>query len=243
MTINPYELFGIDPQQTNMKELKRKYYELALLVHPDRNPLQNGEDMDTIYKAYKYCENEITNRNDKETNLESLEKEFEEFCKTQTDSPPSMYNIADDVLEMQKFHETFEQTDGYRASFIGGYQEIMEMSDFNNVRYIEDINFTPDIPLKNDFNSLVVYTEPLDISSANHCYDYTTKEPVKSYSTFMKKTCLSDYKEAHKHQHIDDNIDEKDVQKMYADLVSERELLEKNLKKNKQKPLLSIFTS
>ena len=49
--INPFALLGITTNCT-FNELKRNYYKMALLCHPDRGG--NSEDMKVVHKAYKY---------------------------------------------------------------------------------------------------------------------------------------------------------------------------------------------
>ena len=92
------ELFGID-ENFDIKSLKRAYYDLALIIHPDRNTCINKEDanneMNYVTESYKKLksilekrdfENEIVNSNDlKENYNESLDTFQSIFYETQED--------------------------------------------------------------------------------------------------------------------------------------------------------------
>ena len=71
-----FELFGLE-EKFDLKSLKRAYYDLALIVHPDRNTCidkkEANDEMEYLTKSYKKLkvffekrdfENEITNSND-----------------------------------------------------------------------------------------------------------------------------------------------------------------------------------
>jgi len=58
--INPYRLLGVSFNST-VPELKKAYYQLALLCHPDRGG--NSEDMKVVHKAYKYIKEQMLNAN------------------------------------------------------------------------------------------------------------------------------------------------------------------------------------
>jgi hypothetical protein len=237
MTINPYELLGIDPHTSTLKDLKKRYYEFALLVHPDKNNVQNGDDMHIVHMAYKYCQEQMQLAKDKETTVENLETEFEEFCKIQTEAPPPFRDIMEDALELKKFNETFEKdSECFRAAFQNGYGDYMEPSlhetigesnlDIVNER-IGDFGYSTiednPPPPKNDFSSLIVYTEPISTTTTGDFYDYNRKEPISSYTVYMKKTCLTDYKEANTTQEIEDPLFVDKENRSYDDLVAERE--------------------
>jgi DnaJ domain len=146
--INPYELFGIDPQKTTARELKKKYYEWAMMVHPDKNPgsdmRSSASEMSVVHNAYKYCLREVEHTASKEATVEGLSASFEAFCKLQSEQPPSFRDIMEDALEMQKFNAEFEKKraaeegvlPGYggifTASFQGGYGALMDESEYSS---------------------------------------------------------------------------------------------------------------
>ena len=70
--INPYKLLGVKIN-TDLVTVKKQYYHLALLCHPDKGG--DAKDMDVIHKAYKYIENQI--KDIKNVSYEELENEFE----------------------------------------------------------------------------------------------------------------------------------------------------------------------
>ena len=55
-SIDPYQLLGVT-SKSNIKELKKNYYSLALICHPDRGG--NTNDMVTLYKAYLYVKQQL----------------------------------------------------------------------------------------------------------------------------------------------------------------------------------------
>jgi hypothetical protein len=203
-------------------------------VHPDKNPVQNGDDMHVVHMAYKYCQEQMQLAKDKETTVENLESEFEEFCKIQEEAPPPFRDIMEDALELQKFNETFEsEIDGFRASFQKGYGSYMEPSEYTN-KSQADSNLNEKLieceysgieekKPNNDFSSLIVYTEPISVAYSGDYYDYNVKEPVNSYTVYMKNTCLTDYKEANTIQEIKDPLFTEKENRSYDDLLAERE--------------------
>ena len=60
------ELFGID-ENFDIKSLKRAYYDLALIIHPDRNTCINKEDanneMNYVTESYKKLKSILKNSN------------------------------------------------------------------------------------------------------------------------------------------------------------------------------------
>ena len=223
--INPYELFGVDPQTVTLKALKRKYYELALLVHPDKNHGLDGHDMHVVHSAYKYCEREILHTASKAdgTSVESLTEAFAEFCRLQQEAPPPFRDIMEDALDMQRFHREFEADQhAFRASFVGGYGDVLEPSSTTTscvgaddnpqqmkMQGLDDGDHQRE--LKHDFSkSLTVYNDPVMSAPRGDFYDYARQEPVTNYSVHLKRMmCLTDYKEAHcgPMSHLEDDHD------------------------------------
>ena len=83
--INPYNLLGVNPNMPDLKQLKKSYYRLALLCHPDKGG--NKHSMDIVHKSYLYIKKQFDNCQNLKS-YEELEKEFELFCKTQEAQPP-----------------------------------------------------------------------------------------------------------------------------------------------------------
>ena len=78
--INQYKLLGVTVNSTK-SELKKNYYDLAKICHPDRGG--NSNDMNVIYKCYKYIENHFENCKNVKT-YDEYEQDFEDFCKSIT---------------------------------------------------------------------------------------------------------------------------------------------------------------
>lgn len=219
--IDPYELFGLDPQTVTLKELKRKYYEFALLVHPDKNHGLDGRDMHVVHSAYKYCERELLHTASKETSVEALTDAFAAFCKTQEDAPPPFRDIMEDALDMKRFHSAFEsqfhanspgQEDSpgevFRGSFAGGYGQHMDASSStaSGTLTTEEMA-THDLArtkLRHDFSlsncrAVTRYHEPVATVPRAHelLFDYELKQEPANYTAHVKRVCLTDYKEAH----------------------------------------------
>ncbi len=214
--INPYELFGLDPQKVTIKDLKRKYYELALMVHPDRTNNPDGSEMNIVHKAYKYCEHEILHTQSKEQenpSVEDLEKRFKDFCTSQEEQPPSFRDIMEDALELRSFHEQFENSkNGFKAAYASGYGDYMDASE-----YTVSSKPTPDTlpkptydpmesqpPSKPFSTAIIKYSEFINPScTKSDFYSYSQTDPLANYTKMIKKLCLSDYKEAHSKEDLD----------------------------------------
>ena len=105
--INPFALLGVTTNST-FNELKRNYYNMALLCHPDKGG--SNDDMITLYKAYNYCKEQLQSQESKQTTYQQLEFEFAEFCKNQeVQPPPSFSSIYEETNDWIKdFNNTFE---------------------------------------------------------------------------------------------------------------------------------------
>lgn len=211
--INPYQLLGINPNMPDLKQLKKSYYRLAMLCHPDKGG--NKESMNIVHKCYLYIKTQFDNCQNLKS-YEELEKEFELFCKTQTEQPPPFRTIWENSEEykgLQKFNEEFEKkinmqstNVNYTNVFKKGYGQFMDASDFqNNYSLISNQNLnnkTMDaIDLKkNEFSfktDLIIYKEPESTPlgyGQNQRFDITE---VDDFSDKLKDNIiLNDYKKA-----------------------------------------------
>ena len=161
--IDPYGLLGVD-SRASLSELKKNYYNLALICHPDKGG--NDKDMNVLSLAYNYIKEHFENV--KETTYEKLEDEFADFCKGQeTLKPPTFGQIYEETNDwINDFNKKFEQglnMSGEMKQFIGledditnnpyfnennplgdGYGEYMEVSDYiesNKSPYYDTANF------------------------------------------------------------------------------------------------------
>ena len=122
--IDPYGLLGVD-SRSSLGELKKNYYNLALLCHPDKGG--NDKDMNVVSLAYNYIKDHLENV--KETSYEKLEDEFEDFCKSQEAlKPPTFGQIYEETSDwINEFNRQFEEglnTSGEMRQFIGGEKDM-----------------------------------------------------------------------------------------------------------------------
>jgi curved DNA-binding protein CbpA len=201
--INPYELFGLTTE-SSVKELKKMYYSMALLVHPDKGGTE--KEMDVLHKAYKYVLHQLQNKSlDISTkSLDDLEAEFKEFCDNQEKEPmPSFAQIYEDTNEWIKgFHREFEknrESAEYNLNPFGlnhGYGNLMDKSEINMLKAF-DIEYKNDDynKIRNEtenlnkktvtpFNKEIIqYKEPLGIEQfTSATFDLKNKK-VSDYST------------------------------------------------------------
>ena len=76
--INPYNLLGVKTD-SNISQLKKNYYHLSLLTHPDKGG--SAEDFQTVHLAYQYIKEQLECV--KDVSYEELEQEFADFCEAQ----------------------------------------------------------------------------------------------------------------------------------------------------------------
>lgn len=226
--IDPIAFFGIDIQKTTLIELKKKYYELALIVHPDKS---RGEstDMCMLHSAYMYCKEMLQNAHENQSTYEERETDFEEFCKSQTKEPPSFADIYNDVFEMDRFNKEFDQTCVVSASLPEGYGNEMISSEYqdSNIKVPE---YKPviitDKYLKEFSKSVVEYREPKSYMStfSGNLIEF---KPVDSFTGYENnKLSMTDYKEANSApQTLIDNRSKM----TYESLIANREAFDKTL--------------
>ena len=92
--LNPYKLLGVTINSTS-RELKKSYYMLSLLCHPDKGGDKN--DMDIVHKAYLYVKKQLLN-NENPVTYEEAEEEFDKFCKDQEAQPPPFSKIYEEQI-------------------------------------------------------------------------------------------------------------------------------------------------
>ena len=97
--INPYALLGVTINST-FNELKRNYYNMALMCHPDKGG--SGDDMHIVLMAYNYCKEQLEKKEAKETTYEKLEEEFADFCKNQESQLPTFSSVYEETNDWIK---------------------------------------------------------------------------------------------------------------------------------------------
>ena len=182
--LNPYALLGVTVNST-FNELKRNYYNMALMCHPDKGG--SGDDMHIVLMAYNYCKEQLEKKEAKETTYEKLEEEFADFCKNQEAQLPTFSSVYEETSDWIKdFNSKFEGLNmnnggGCGGSsnsnsnsvvdvvmndpFKAGYGDLMDIGDEENSdeQPIEliDYNDIEEHVSSNQFkNQIVKYEEP-----------------------------------------------------------------------------------
>ena len=169
--INPYSLLGITPN-SSFTELKRNYYNMALMCHPDKGGA--NDDMVIVVKAYNYCKEQIQSQELKQTTYEQLEQEFSEFCKNQESKTPSFGSIYQETNDWIKdFNNTFDQlnlssnntenNDMMKNPFEEGYGDLMDTSEDISQLPLSDLEYNQieqKQPSKIFNKEIVEYKEP-----------------------------------------------------------------------------------
>ena len=176
--INPYALLGVTINST-FNELKRNYYNMALMCHPDKGG--SGDDMHIVLMAYNYCKEQLEKKEAKETTYEKLEEEFADFCKNQESQLPTFSSVYEETNDWIKdFNREFEGLNmnsggGSNSSgvedvvmydpFKDGYGDLMDIGDEENADEkpvgLIDYNDIEEKVSSNQFkNRIVKYEEP-----------------------------------------------------------------------------------
>lgn len=223
--LNPYELMGIDAHTPSLKKLKKAYYSLALLCHPDKGGSE--EDMKMVLYAYRYIKEQFENC----TNLKSYDErlmEFEAFCSKQKVGLPNINKIwdkSDKGKEVKDFNKKFEKQRSVNP-FDGGYGDNMSKSKYAEGKLTYDKN-NLDKKIKHKFkniaskNELVEYREPQSYQQGYGDYERLDIKNIKNFS----HQGMADYSRAFK------ILGEKNINKYkikersYKQLVNERKLL------------------
>lgn len=215
--INPFNLLGITPTSTP-SELKRAYYNLALMCHPDKGG--DDKDMIVVSQAYQYVKGQLENIN--ETTYETLEDEFQEFCKQQENKTPTFTSIFEETQDwIDDFNSQFEKQQIGTASdsennfnpfqrnpFQDGYGDLMDVSDINldTNHTQEDLETMREKDTKENTHQfdkqLIEYKEPEYLPNTVTSYPLL-QENITDYSgsssnknTHSKTMVMTDYKKA-----------------------------------------------
>ena len=174
--LNPYALLGVTVNST-FNELKRNYYNMALMCHPDKGG--SGDDMHIVLMAYNYCKEQLEKKEAKETTYEKLEEEFADFCKNQEAQLPTFSSVYEETNDWIKdFNREFEglnMNNGGSSNSVGdvvmndpfkdGYGDLMDIGDDENADEnpidLIDYNDIEEQVSSNQFkNQIVKYEEP-----------------------------------------------------------------------------------
>jgi hypothetical protein len=163
--INPYELLGFDSKTPNieMKELKKQYYMLSLICHPDKGG--NSSDMIILKNCYEYVKEQIERKDEKSRDYEEVAMEFKEFMKTQSQEPPPFSQVYEEAhIWLKEFNDKFnnlkmndvnhrnvnininvdndvDEELNYFSIDTSGYGHMMDKSENDNGFSLDDIEF------------------------------------------------------------------------------------------------------
>ena len=249
--INPYDLLGVTID-SSLGDVKKAYYKLALLCHEDKGG--NKDDMIAVHSAYKFVIREISNINN--LTLENIENQFKDFCQMQKDAVPKFQDIYAEAFDLPKFNNYFEKSTVISATLEGGYGDLMEKSEHNNMsiketedtdqndykKYAQNYNDKEVGIIKNNFeNQLGKYSAPTEqFAGFQNSVDYSRETYVDNFSSRTDNGLdMSDYKEAFSLNNKFDKIiekineDEEDIEKALDEKMKERCKLELNVKSNR----------
>lgn len=197
-TLDPYALLGVTIAST-CQEVRRAYYELALHAHPDKGG--SAEQMRIVHNAYAYVSHQIAGVN-RTVTFEDLEKDFADFCASQTQRPPSLADIRADAFNLPRFNDLFELARADAAGTVeaafapGGYEASMVPSGLG---VADGYTYSPAVPDGAEVPpfeyAVIEYVEPAPAPFGNpHFRDLTraATAPLEDYSGDF----YSDYKGA-----------------------------------------------
>ena len=215
--LNPFEFLGLN-LTSSLSDLKKRYYELSLLCHPDRGG--NKDDMITLHNCYLYVKTHLENidpNNISETYLK-LEKEFEIFCRTQQEQQvPSFHQIYQENNDfIQQFNQYFEnslkitQSDdqesisNYDQPFKNGYQDMMEISDYHQqdvsnfeLKEYKYSETDSQIPIQNNIQQpIIIYQEPTSLPDNYGIFQHLNNNKITDFSYNSEQINMTDYQKA-----------------------------------------------
>ena len=196
--LQPYELLGVYSNSTP-KEVRKAYYQLALLCHPDKGG--DPRDMHIIHCAYEWIMNQLDKVNVDYT-YEDAQQEFDDFVAAQNNvNPPSFEEVIATSLgfDMNKLREWYDEHTPVKDNkdhFFWFWQVLWREINLSTLskdvgeRTQEDLDLPTHILHKalDDVNKLYQNGGGIDqmySASITHGYgDYTTipeKEPLQRF--------------------------------------------------------------
>tara|TARA_B100000902_G_scaffold242789_1_gene229871 strand:- start:3533 stop:4249 length:717 start_codon:yes stop_codon:yes gene_type:complete len=194
-----YEMFGLDKRTSTTKDAKKAYYNMSLLVHPDRNSCPDRkigcQEMHTVIKAYHRVMASICSREENKIVKEckDLTKYHEEELRILDEKTKEMPSFMDIYIEthddIQKFNKAWEQRsneqkdDDYLLNSSTGY-DVIE-SEYANIS-TENLVYNPNIECDLSENMIKFAKPKMDIISIDELTSFNSTN-----------SCCFDYKEAH----------------------------------------------
>ena len=166
--INPYELFQIN-EESSIKDLKKSYYNLCLLAHPDKGG--NLKDMQIVQNAYIFLKKQMV-ENTKEELIELMKNanyDFEEYyTQFRIEKIPSLLDITHGEY-LETFNKLFDSSYNSKISYdkLGYNTEKSKISIYDKNIKVENIDYN-DI-LKNELGEEYIENiSKLNISNTNN---------------------------------------------------------------------------
>jgi hypothetical protein len=207
--INPYSLLGVN-DKSSLRELKKNYYNMALLCHPDRGG--DKKDMNVVCLAYNYIKEQLENIT--ENTYEELEDEFERFCKEQESiKVPKFGNIYEETNDWivdfnkefdNKRNDTNEINPYDNNPFENGYGDLMDINEMEINEMLEDLEVSTEYisdekkePKHKFTREIIEYKDPEALPDTITYYPLDKKsKDINDYSDYGNDIKMTDYKKA-----------------------------------------------
>ena len=186
--INPFILLGVDPHKPDMKLLKKNFYNLVLVCHPDRGGSEKS--MRIVRNAYDYVKSQFQNCENRES-LSARRKKIH------------IDNNVKKNYNKDKFNRAFEiNKKNTINNFDRGYGNYMTSSDYAKGKLSydkKDIHKEQEHVFKNiDNNTLMLYKEPKSYVDAYGNHERFDIKKISDFSYSTDSLHMSDYKNAFK---------------------------------------------
>lgn len=185
--LDPFKLLGVE-YGSSTDEARKRYYELAMLAHPDRGG--TPEQMRTLHDAYCFVKTQLA-LNETSKPYEELQREFAEFCEHQKNEPPPFADIYAEAFDLPRFRELFANSAVVDGAFApGGYEVVPSTATPGE--------YVPEPPAESvtPFETRVVeYREPPGVQTRTELYRDLTRAPVEPYSCRLRNVHACDYRD------------------------------------------------
>ena len=192
--LNPYELLGVTPN-SSVSDVRKSYYALACLCHPDRGGTNN--QMRTLYNAYSYLIEQVSaNRS---VTYDQLEDEFAQFCARQTACPPRFADIHAEAFNLPRFNDLFEsvtQSEEMDGAFAdGGYATVPSDIGQGGTDYDPSVTSSNE-SLESFSTDMIEYKEPSPLVMPLSTVRDLTAQTITDFSCPVGKLQACDYRVA-----------------------------------------------
>tara|TARA_Y100000389_G_C17387692_1_gene478013 strand:+ start:39 stop:791 length:753 start_codon:yes stop_codon:yes gene_type:complete len=148
-----WDLFGLNKEKSSLQDAKKAYFNLALMVHPDKNPGISCEEMHVVIKGYNdICDyikkrdlhDEIESCNDLKKYREEEIKKFDEDIRDIPSFMDIYYETHENMKDFNKIWDKNKTEELFHMSRPEGYKLCeSEYANLNNI--VENIEYDPKI--------------------------------------------------------------------------------------------------